>query len=371
MEQLNRSLRRKLTAFAETLVDNSDPRTIVQPKERKPGYWFGSGNAAVGPDGAIYVTGRYRNHGDSRTGVGAGERGLEFALYRAEAPDGKFEKCMSFSKADLNSVTGEVVSIEGSTIHFDREGVELFISTEKSGLNYPEEIRHFQKPGTGRWTIDRLSAPSIEELSSAPIDPVVRCDDPRFLHVKDPLLLPNASGRPHLGFCTHPFNWSSANSAVARRSADGRTFEKPNYTVFRRGFTWDVAISRITGTVRVPQVGPFREVPRLTLVFYDGGECMRNLDEHSNAVKRPRGYSCEELGGLAVMVEDDLDTLERLSIVGPAFVSPNGTGCSRYVDVMEREDGYFVTWQQSQSDRSQPLVGRWVPRETAEAPLQR
>jgi hypothetical protein len=38
------------------------------------------------------------------------------------------------------------------------------------------------------------------------------------------------------------------------------------------------------------------------------------------------------------------------------FVSPYGTGCSRYVDVLTTKEGIHATWQQSQKNRSQPLV---------------
>jgi len=88
---------------------------------------------------------------------------------------------------------------------------------------------------------------------------------------------------------------------------------------------------------------------------------MRNLDEHRHAAKRPRGYSCEELGGLAYIENDDLSTVERISELLPAFVSPHGTGSSRYVDILATKEACYVTWQQSQKDGSQPLVGHRVP----------
>ena len=50
----------------------------------------------------------------------------------------------------------------------------------------------------------------------------------------------------------------------------------------------------------------------------------------------------------------------RLSLVKPLFVSPHGTGSSRYVSTLVTEAGILATWQQSQPDRSQPLVGRFL-----------
>ena len=114
-------------------------------------------------------------------------------------------------------------------------------------------------------------------------------------------------------------------------------------------------MTRGTAIIPVPAVGAFAD-QRISLIFYDGGECLRNLDEHAAAVRRPRGYSCEELGGLAYTVDDDLHQIYRLSTAEPMFVSPYGTGCSRYVDVLATETRWVATWQQSQDDRSQPLV---------------
>lgn len=107
----------------------------------------------------------------------------------------------------------------------------------------------------------------------------------------------------------------------------------------------------------------------LDLVFYDGAESMRPYEEHSKAVKRPRGYSCEEIGGAGYLIEPKFDAIERLSIDLPLFLSPNGTGCSRYVDVFESRKAFFVTWQQSQADRSQPLVLNVLSKEEAESIL--
>ena len=178
---------------------------------------------------------------------------------------------------------------------------------------------------------------------------------PATVHCKDPNLCESADGTTLLTFCTHPFGWSSSNTAFA--SWDDRTdrLATPRFDAFARGMTWDVAMTRVTGVVAVPQLGEFKG-RNVKLLFYDGGECLRDLDQHSQAVSRPRGYSCEELGGLAYMIDDDLNSIERLSDIEPFFVSPQGTGCSRYVSVTQTENSLLATWQQSQADCSQPLV---------------
>jgi hypothetical protein len=58
--------------------------------------------------------------------------------------------------------------------------------------------------------------------------------------------------------------------------------------------------------------------------------------------------------------------MERLSRLEPLFVSPWGTGCSRYVHTLVTEAGILATWQQSQVDGSQPLVGHWLAMDEVE-----
>lgn len=359
-------IRERMTRFASALVDQTRATPIIPPNEPREGFWFGGGNFVAGSDGAHYVVGRYRNFGDSRTGLGAGTRGLELAVFRSPDRGGSFEKVLSFSKPDLNVGELEVVSIEGAKLHFSETGVELFVSTEKSGIPYPDRYRSFHKPGTGVWTIDRVSAPSVDGLAGATPETIVQCRDPRWLHVKDPVVYDAANGDTVLYFCTHPFSWSSGNTGLAVRPKGEHHFGEPDFYPFPRGFTWDVAATRLTGLCRVPQIGPFRDLPPLCLAFYDGAESLRKYEEHPNAVKRPRGYSCEELGGAAFLQEGHFASIARLSVDLPLFISPNGTGSSRYVDVYEDEAGFIATWEQSQPDLSQPLVMNRLSRADAE-----
>ncbi|MCB0114865.1 MAG: hypothetical protein R2873_07040 [Caldilineaceae bacterium] len=358
--------RSRLNLFCAALIDQEAARVVVAPQQAASGFWFGGGNLAEAPDGAFYLCGRYRNAGDSRTGLGAGERGLELAVFDSRDRGQHFDKLLAFSKADLSYPGGEVLSIEGSALHFTDDGVELFVSSEKADVYYPAHLSEFQKPGTGVWTIDVLRAPTVEALRDATPTPLLRCDDPRFLHVKDPVVYKRTNGDLVLVFCTHPFNWSSSNSAYAVRPAGSDAFEPPVYDFFARGVTWDVAMSRMTALLDVPQIGAFAQDGPRALAFYDGGESLRQYEEHGKAVRRARGYSCEEIGGVAVLDPADLGTEERLSLLFPSFVSPTGTGCSRYVDVLTAAEGYYVTWQQSQVDLSQPLVMNFVSKAEAE-----
>jgi hypothetical protein len=360
----------RLIALAQAMVDQERARPIVSPQRDASGFWFGGGNMIEGADGRLYVVGRYRNAGDSRTGLGAGERGLELAVFASDDGGASFgEKVLSFAKADLNVGGREVLSIEGSALRRTPDGgVELFVSTEKTNIGYPEPFEDYLKPGAGVWTIERLAANSVEGLADAEPETVLANSDPEHLHVKDPLVYDHPSGGLMLFFCTHPYCWSSSNTACAVRPSGRTDFTEAGFNFFPRGTTWDVAMTRTTAVMDVPKVGAFEDKD-VTLLFYDGGECLRNHEQHGKAVQRPRGYSCEEIGGAAYVLDRDFSRIHRLSRYMPLFTSPHGTGCSRYVDVLGTDAGFHVTWQQSQQDLSQPLVANFLPREQVESLL--
>lgn len=345
----------RLVSLAEKLVDQNTSRTLITPKQSKEGFWFGGGNMIESKSGELYLVGRFRNEGDSRTGVNAGERGMELAVFRSSDLGENFTHLFSFSKGDLDLPEHPVLSIEGSCLFQGDRGIELFVSSEKGNIVYPAGFEAYQKPGTGIWSIDCIRADTVENLPDGKIEPVLNSNDPRFLHVKDPVVFKGPAGSTMMVFCTHPYSWTSSNSAICARLV-GKQEGTPDYTFFPRGTTWDVAVSRITGVLPVPATGLFSENLQYYLVFYDGAECVRQLEENPLGVRRPRGYSCEEIGGLAVGLGSELRELERLSPYQPLFVSPFGTGSSRYVDVMMSEKGLYAIWQQSQPDRSQPLV---------------
>ena len=361
--------RSALMRFASALIDQEAARIIVEPNEPREGFWFGGGNM-IERDGVFHLCGRYRDFGDSRTGLGKGVRGLELALFTSTDRGQTFEKSASFSKRDLSHGNREVLSIEGCALMPVRDGIELYVSSEKGGIPYPEGLEGFLKPGTGVWTIDRMTASRIGGLSPERIEPLVSGSDPAYYHVKDPFVRRDGE-KTTLFFCTHPFSWSSSNTAYASRVSDDAPYGRPVWDFFPRGAAWDVAMTRGTSVLSVPRMGLFAEGPDVSLMFYDGGESVRNLEEHAIAVKRPRGYSCEEIGGLAYFPSGEYHRIERISANFPAFVSPYGTGCSRYVDVLAAAEGWYATWQQSRPDRSQPLVMHFLGRDEGERLLSR
>lgn len=354
---MNPDLRAKLCNFADALIDQRAARVLVPPYGESSGYWFGGGNMVLGENGELVLCGRYRNFGDSRTGVGSGERGLELAVFSSYGFDRPFHKQASYSKSDLSVDGAEVVSIEGVSLFISEDGPELYISTEKN-VEYPMGYRDFQKPGTGVWSIDCVKGDRLM--------PVASSKELGTLHIKDPVVFKRNSGEIMLIYCSHPHTWSSSNSGFAIKVNQHAEFARASDTFFPRGAIWDVACARITDRLKVPRLGAFRSERPCSLYFYDGAECLRELDENPSASRRPRGYSCEELGGLAFGYDDEFPQIHRLSVEAPMFVSPYGTGCSRYVSTLVAKGQVMATWQQSQDNQSQPLVGHALSLEKVE-----
>jgi hypothetical protein len=391
----------RLRQLAHTLIDPAKAVVAVPPESPHKGYWFGGGNAVLGPDGKLYLCGRYRSAGDSRTGLDLGDRGRELAVFAADPaelflPTGSvgstagtaagttagsglhWTKVLSLDKTEVAPKGYKVLSIEGAALRFGLDGVELFISSEKE-RPYPEPVTDFRKPGTGIWTIERLAAPDLSGLKAAKPETVISSSSPATLQIKDPWLADGPDGTLFLFFCHHSFNWSSSGTGCVTLTPDGRTAGNPLFDCWPRGPAWDVAITRGTSVMPLPVTMPAAGLAAGTtggasgrlslatgtiapgamitgLAFYDGGECLRNLDEHAKAVKRPRGYSCEELGGLGCILDGDPRQFVRLSDTFAEFISPDGTGCLRYVDVLTTPTAYLATWQQSRPDGSQALM---------------
>ena len=133
-----------LVSLAKALVDQEAAKLLVSPQKNDDGFWFGSGNIIEPEPGRFLLCGRYRNHGDSRTGTGAGARGREFAILEAASPEGPFNKIRSFTKQDLSREDAPVVSIEGGKLLAGPDGFEMFVSMEK-GICYPDVLESFQK----------------------------------------------------------------------------------------------------------------------------------------------------------------------------------------------------------------------------------
>ena len=353
-----------------SLLDQNRARILFPSNQQRPGFWFGGGNIVRGENGTLWICGRYRDFGDSRTGINAGTRGLELAIFCSQDKGKSFKKVQSWSKADLSYKDRSVVSIEGTSLHQLNNGHwELFLSTEKMG-SYPDDLEDFQKPGTGVWSIDRIAGESPDQLNLDSLAPVLGgMDVPSYLHVKDPVVYDDVNGNTSMFFCTHPFSWASGNTGFAVRTMDEAPFSLKNWEIVNRGPCWDVASTRITCRMQIPSLGCFKHASTHSIYFYDGAECMNLLDENERALKRPRGYSCEELGGAMIGLDKEFPQMERLSLLEPLFISPWGTRCSRYVKTLITSSGIHAIWQQSQIDGSQPLVYHFLPMQQVESIL--
>jgi len=220
MHHLTAAQRDRLRHLVFTLIDQENARVLVPPYAAREGFWFGGGNLVQDGDGVLWLSGRYRNVGDSRTGLQAGQRGLECALFRSTDGGEHFEKVCSWSKTDLSAGGDNVLSIEGTALHRLPDGTwELFVSSEKE-RTYPDSVRAYQKPGTGVWHIDRMTGATPDALDPATLTPVlINHERPEYLHVKDPVVFDQLEGDTALIFCSHPFSWTSSNSGLAVRRA--------------------------------------------------------------------------------------------------------------------------------------------------------
>ena len=76
-----------------------------------------------------------------------------------------------------------------------------------------------------------------------------------------------------------------------------------------------------------------------------------------------RGNLIDDLANGILICEEDFPEIISFSEDFPAFISPHGTGCSRYVSTLQTNEGILATWQQSQKDESQPLVANFLSNE--------
>jgi len=367
---LNTVRQQSLRALVEALVDQRRARVLVEPNRRASGFWFGGGNLAADARGTLWLCGRYRNAGDSRLGLEAGERGLACALFASRDGGHTFAKVRQWSKADLSRPDAQVVSIEGTALWCRPDGTwEFYVSSEKA-WDYPADLQAYRKPGCGVWSIDLMTGSAPDALETTTLRSVLReLHDAAYLHAKDPVVYGQPDGSTHLIYCSHPYCWSSANTALAVRRPGAEAFQVMTRQWVPRGPAWDVAGTRVTCRMAVPRLGSFADLPATSILFYDGLECVRQHEQSQRGVARPRGSSCEELGGALAGLDAELPQVERLSYLAPLFVSPHGTGCSRYVDALATPEGLLATWQQSQDDLSQPLVGHLLPMADARALL--
>jgi hypothetical protein len=363
---LEKKYQRRLIELGKAIINQEKYTVVVEPYMKGKGCWFGGGKIRASEDGKIYITGRYRNLGDSRYGITKGDRGAELAVFISEDGGKTFNKIKSWNKKDLSYQGKEVLSIEGTSINFEKGKVEIYISSEKK-ISYPEIVKKYQKQDTGIWEIDKIEGSSIDEIKSVDIKNILSSNDPERLHIKDPAVF-QIKHKTYMLFCEHPFSWTCSYSGIAVKEKGG--FKIISNDILARGYTWDVAVTRITDRLPVPKIGVFKNLPDISLYFYDGAECIREHPVSGEGVNIPRGYSCEEIGGLAYGFDEKIPfEIHRLSSLFPLFYSPEGTGCNRYVSAMWNGEKIYAVWQRSMKDFSQPLVMNIIDKKEIEGIL--
>ena len=83
-----------------------------------------------------------------------------------------------WNKEEL-SRDGRIISYEGTALCRRTDGTwEPFISPEKE-VPYPGSLRPYQNPGTGVWSIDRMTGPSPAMVSAYKQPCAYPADSPR------------------------------------------------------------------------------------------------------------------------------------------------------------------------------------------------
>ena len=95
-------------------------------------FWFGGGNSVRDPsDGSLYLIGRYRDAGDSRTGLTSGPRGRALSIFRSTDNGRSFAEVRTWDKSDLYCGSA-VLSIEGSALRLNKRRVQVLGLHRKS-----------------------------------------------------------------------------------------------------------------------------------------------------------------------------------------------------------------------------------------------
>ncbi|ROO84325.1 hypothetical protein EDD29_1845 [Actinocorallia herbida] len=310
-----------------TAIPAFDPEagvTVLTPEQDEPGYWVGC--ASVLPDEGRYLMTyrRRRPRGDART-----ERGWRCAV--AVSDDGvDFRDVWTVEKSELDSP-----SMERFCLHRRADGVyQLYLSYVDAADN--------------RWRIDVVEAAAPEAFDVATRRPVFTAASTGTEGVKDPRVQRTADGRLIMLVSAARGTFGTAEATAAHATADiyntglslsvtalaESTDDGASWTwrgvVFEPGDGWDGWAARINSVV---------ETSSGFIGFYDG-------ESHYS-----RNY--EEKTGLAF--SPDLLHWERLTVDGPAVVTPHGSGSVRYVDAIADGEGLRLYYEVSRADGAHEL----------------
>ena len=304
------------------LFDPAEGQVVREAPGAGPGYWAGA-CSAIHADGKFYLYYRLRK---------PRELGRGFECRVAESVDGlAFTDIWAAKKEEFGTS-----SVERASLFKTLEGdYRLYIS--------------YVDPADNRWRIDVMEADSPSDFKPSDRRKVLTGPEVGVEGVKDPIVL--LMGRMHYMIVSYaaptPEGKSAGDKAMhgtgdayntglvksytgLATSGDGLNFEWQG-NILDVGEGWDAYESRITSLVYSPPV--FN-------AFYDG---IARVEENY-----------EERTGLAVSF--DLRRFEKITLAGPALVSPHASGSLRYIDAVQFEDRIYYYYEMARSDGAHDLM---------------
>ena len=306
------------------LFDPNDGITVVEPLGVGNGWWAGAPSALYDEEQDTFFL-SYRQRKPRELG-----RGGETRI--AASRDGiTFKDVWRATKDTFNSPSIERCAL----VKTPRGRYRLYVS--------------FVDGADNRWRIDMLEAARVEDLDPSRRTPILTADDINGEGVKDPYVFMLGPCWYMLASCTPKpetpspelaqkmhatadvYNTGIVKSLTGLASShDGIHWQWEGFVITPPESGWDAYCTRI---------GSLLYRPPVFTGFYDGSASVEG--------------NYEERTGIAVSM--DLRTWRRVSIEGPALVSPNASGSLRYVDVIEVGNALYYYYEFAREDGSHEL----------------
>jgi len=306
------------------LFDPTTGITVAEPLGTGKGWWAGAPSVLFDPEKELFYL-SYRLRKPRELGRG-GE-----TLIAASHDGTRFEPVWRATKDAFNSP-----SIERCSLVKTPEGsYRLYVS--------------FVDGVDGRWRIDMLEAPQVENLDPEQRVPILTADDVNGEGVKDPhvfmlgpcwYMLASCTAKPQVltpevAAAMHAtadvYNTGIVKSLTGLASShDGLHWQWEGHVLTPPERGWDAYATRI---------GAFLYSPPVFTAFYDGSASVEQ--------------NYEERIGLAVSL--DLRHWRRVSVDRPALTSPFGSGSLRYLDAIPVGNYIYFYYEFAREDGSHEL----------------
>lgn len=289
--------------------DPEGGETVLEPDAAGAGHWVGAPSVIEDPaSGRVLMAYRRRRPRDGS----ARERGYMAAVAASSDGGGSFEDLWRVTKQEVATT-----SLERFCLRPGAAGDWLLYTS-------------WEEPAaSGRWRIGLLRAAAPEQFEIAAAQPVLAPEDVGVDAVKDPYVVAT-HGAQLMYISTFLTPHGPAPTSLAR-SVDGVGFTWEGETLaVGRGGSWDAYQARLSSVVALGEgfVG-----------YYDGAA--------------GPAEDTEERCGLACSL--DLRTWERITVAGPALVSPHATGSLRYIDVARIGETWWAYYEYARADGAHEL----------------